>query len=179
MYMFLRYNIACPLYFLLYLFCFINWTRYSKEVLAFRGYTHIAIGLAAGWPVRHILGPWGFIMLGLGSLLPDLDHPYSMLGKRLPGIAVFGLGHRGWMHSLIGLAFFALITAIIRIEFTPSIALGYVLHLLADSLNPSGIAWFYPWAKKRRYFIGIPTGGIMECIFILAIFYYLWNYFKF
>jgi len=136
-----------------------------------KGYTHLAIGLGAGLIMKDTLGTWGVIMTGLGSLLPDLDHPGSMLGRRIFGISALGLKHRGWMHSLVGLIVFASLFMVIDPKFVPGITLGYFLHLLADTLNPAGIAWLYPISRKRVYIIGVPSGSPLEFLFILWLVY--------
>lgn len=140
-----------------------------------KGYTHLAIGLGVGLAIKDTLGFWGIAMAGLGSLLPDLDHPGSLLGRRVPGASILGLKHRGWMHSILGLIVFSAIVGSINPELVPGIALGYLLHLIADSLNPSGVAWFYPLSKKRMHIIGIPTGSPLEYVFIFVLVYCLWN----
>ena len=140
-----------------------------------KGYTHLAIGLGVGLAMKDTLGLWGIVMTGLGSLLPDLDHPSSMLGRRISGASILGLKHRGWMHSLVGLVIFATISAAINPKFVSAITLGYFLHLLADTLNPSGIAWFYPFSKKRIHIVGIPSGSPLEYILIVGLAYIIFG----
>lgn len=136
-----------------------------------KGYTHLAIGLGAGLIMKDTIGFGGVVMTGLGSLLPDLDHPSSILGRRIFGASALGLKHRGWMHSLLGLIVFATLFWTLNPKFVPGITLGYFLHLLADTLNPAGIPWLYPISRKRMYIIGIPSGSPLESIFILWLLY--------
>ena len=157
-----------------------------------------------------------------GSLIPDIDHKGSMIGKRLPRLSAFvsdELDHRGVVHSLLGLFVFSLFTfvcgyfldlnsskivpflavsaciigvntinfiikAICKVAHrrisvlrrrqidllviilcvviswnSPSfisfifsyyivgLSVGYFSHLLLDTLNPTGIKWFYPNPK--------------------------------
>lgn len=138
-----------------------------------KGYTHLAIGLGAGLVMKDTLESWGIVMTGLGSILPDLDHPKSLLGRRIPGASIIGLKHRGWMYSLLGLIVFVSISTAIDSRLAPAIALGYMLHLLADTLNPSGISWFYPFYKKRIHIIGIPSGSLWENILVLGLIFYI------
>ena len=85
------------------------------------GYTHMACGCALWVGVRTLLpGPPGSLppelaLAALGSLLPDIDEPQSLLGRKLGFIAwpiklVFG--HRGFTHSLaaLGLTRITLVT---------------------------------------------------------------------
>ena len=97
----------------------------------------------------------------ISSLLPDLDHPKSMLGRILLPVSLLlnaTVGHRTITHSLIGfsiaivLAYF--ITATFRLAAGIYIAfiVGYTSHILADMLNDAGVALMYPF-EKRRYSI--------------------------
>jgi membrane-bound metal-dependent hydrolase YbcI (DUF457 family) len=93
-----------------------------------------------------------------GGLLPDLDAVDSKL-QRLPVVTAdfqpFRLlsrairqtsPHRGWMHSLRGLA-------IISVLLLPFIEIVYFSGWIvwADMMNPSGIPLFYP--QQRRWHI--------------------------
>jgi inner membrane protein len=123
-----------------------------------------------------------------GGLLPDLDAVDSKL-QRLPVVTgdfqPFRLlsrvvrqtsPHRGWMHSLRGLAIISvlLLPFIEIVYFSGWIVLivGYASHLLADMMNPSGIPLFYPQPRQwhilpRTWCIAI---GSMEEELIFAVF---------
>lgn len=107
-------------------------------------------------------GDWWHVVPGalLTSLLPDIDHPQSIIGQRLkwfsvPVARVFG--HRGFTHSLL-----AIIVSIILIqlkisptEFIPvdvfhAMIIGYLSHLLADMLTPSGVPLLWPCRWRFR-----------------------------
>lgn len=137
------------------------------------------IGMGAGLLMSDKLGTWGIVITTLGSLLPDLDHPKSILGRKFPLSTILGIKHRGWMHSLLGLVVFSNLAALINPSLAPGITLGYLLHLIADSFNPIGIAWFYPITKKRIHIIGIRSGGIIEYVINLAIIFYITALFLF
>lgn len=116
---------------------------------------------------------WQTIPAALASaLLPDLDHPKSVLGQRLPWISkplsrLFG--HRGFTHSLLAVA-----TAVwglnqslppdtLPMGVKDALIVGYLSHLLGDWLTPAGIPLF--WPIKRRYRLpGWPlrSGGAIE-----------------
>src|SRR5450830_40275 len=79
----------------------------------------------------------------LGGLLPDIDHPNSYVGKRIPIVPNFLnaiSGHRGVTHSLIATGLAAIlgliIARIIGLSWSPitcwSLGLGYASHLAAD-----------------------------------------------
>lgn len=88
-----------------------------------RGAPHALIGAAAATPVMVVAGPAALIPVAvcgaLGGLLPDIDHPHSMLGRWIPWPGydngngncgrwgLFGkIAHRDQMHSVfVGLGF--------------------------------------------------------------------------
>ncbi|UDG79111.1 Inner membrane protein YdjM [Candidatus Ecksteinia adelgidicola] len=102
-------------------------------------------------------GDWWHIIPGvlLTALLPDIDHPQSLLGQRCRWISIpifYIFGHRKFTHSLLaifsGIIFFRLLHFPYN-WFFPSdtlhaILIGYLSHLLADMLTPNGISLFWP-----------------------------------
>ena len=94
----------------------------------------------------------------LGSLLPDIDHPKSYLGRQLPFISVpiFKLfGHRGFTHSLLSLSILGVATAkywAVNPLLWGGLLLGYFSHILADMCTPSGVPLFYPHKKRYKFF---------------------------
>lgn len=48
-----------------------------------QGRTHLAIGLAGYVAMTHGFALPGLLAAGFGSLLPDIDHPNSMLSRRI------------------------------------------------------------------------------------------------
>ena len=105
--------------------------------------THLAVSLAVGIPLMSCAGDLNFpnaMALCAGTLLPDIDHPGSYMGKRIKFISKVAnktLGHRGGTHSLLfaGLvyAFFVWIRNLYFAQaayFVPFwILCGYLLHL--------------------------------------------------
>lgn len=87
----------------------------------------------------------GFGLLLLGSLLPDIDHPNSLLGRKAHWMG----SHRGITHSVWPVLIFCLLTW--KYRLLAWLTLGYVLHLLWDSVSAAGICWFYPFQKYREY----------------------------
>lgn len=103
----------------------------------------------------------------LGSLLPDLDHPRSKLGKKIPFFSKtvsVAFGHRGIFHSL----FFTVLVAYLASLFLPqylvgAIFFGYLSHLVADSFTKMGVNYLHPFATLHiRGFI--ETGKTGELI---------------
>lgn len=110
-----------------------------------------------------------FIIVAIiATCLPDLDTRFSHIGrKKIFRIFQFFSKHRGMIHSYT----FLLALTLFLVLFVPVLAfgffLGYSLHLLADSFNPSGIRPFYPSKKESKW--KIRTGGYTEIV-ILTIF---------
>lgn len=91
-----------------------------------------------------------------GSLLPDIDHPRSFVGKRLRIISVplaATVGHRGVTHSALAVAAATVAMFLWWGEawsWLAALAIGYLSHLLGDWLTPSGIPFFWPSRRKVR-----------------------------
>ncbi len=107
-------------------------------------------------------GDWWHIIPGalLTALLPDIDHPKSVLGQRLkwlssPIARLFG--HRGFTHSLLAIAAGILF---IQTRLPPdwpiptdayhAMIVGYLSHILADMLTPSGVPLLWPCRWRFR-----------------------------
>ncbi|RLI84805.1 MAG: metal-dependent hydrolase [Archaeoglobales archaeon] len=105
------------------------------------------------------------------ALFPDLDHPKSYISQGYWGILSIAIckttPHRGWTHSLVGAALFTAILTVLLWYFKASISyaliffIGYVTHLLSDSLNPTGVNWLWPKPKKYSFY-SIRTGSKEE-----------------
>lgn len=91
------------------------------------------------------------------SLLPDIDHTRSIIGKAfLPLSRALNrrYGHRTITHSLAALIFLTGSLSVIQNAFFPSIqvyqvfGLAYGSHLLLDMITVQGIPLFYPFKKN-------------------------------
>jgi inner membrane protein len=133
--------------------------------------SHVIVGLAAwAWAVPHLgLPPLDPVALGLvigGSLLPDIDHPKSWVGRRLPVIVrplAATLGHRGVTHSILAVlaCLFVLRWHGVRRAFVDPLVVGYLSHLAADLLTSSGLR--LAWPLPRRFAIPLcKTGSAAE-----------------
>jgi len=152
--------------------------------------THLLFGLFVSLLLfSHFdLNPLIFILvLVFCSILPDIDHSKSWIGRRfkiISWIINFIFGHRKLIHSL----FFALaLSLVIKIFFNNyyiPFAFGYLSHLFLDGLTKQGIYLFYPLKFRIRGFI--KTNGIIEKIFLVFLFvlnlvylikiFYIWNF---
>lgn len=103
----------------------------------------------------------GFVGLAVGSVIPDLDHPRSLLG----GV----VRHRGIVHSLLALGVsVAILYDLLSVYNANSLIafgffLGYLSHLVTDSLTPMGVKWLQPFKDWSVRFI-IRTGGFVESV---------------
>jgi len=144
-------------------------------------FTHVAtgafIGLAAA-RLAHVPHAVELAMLagGLaGSLLPDIDHPQSWLGRRFFFVSIplsMLIGHRGATHSAMAL-FFALAGAWVFASaagtagglasaFSGALCAGYASHLAADWLTPAGIPLLWPNPCRFKSRVTVQIGGLAE-----------------
>lgn len=141
-----------------------------------RGTTHKIGGISAGLITLSLVGNFSIetVLIAttagiVGSLVPDIDEPNSIVGKKVkllsrPVKAIFG--HRGIIHTpifLLGLAYLlSFLRAYIPGEYEWMFNLafwcfiaGYVSHLLLDMFTPQGIMLFFPLSSLRVRIIGI------------------------
>lgn len=115
----------------------------------------------------------------LGSLLPDVDLPTSAVGRPLFPIAKAlneQIGHRTLTHSFVGI--FLLLLILSPLFFLGSLILwalviGYVSHLLIDTVNKAGIELLYP-SRLRAWFLNderyrITVGSREEFILLVVL----------
>lgn len=101
----------------------------------------------------------------VGSLLPDIDEPNSFVGKKvwlLSKLIKFTTGHRGIFHTLIITLIFPLIYFLtkdneifLKYNWFPyfnvmlGLVIGYLSHLLMDSMTGMGVPLFWPITKQK------------------------------
>jgi inner membrane protein len=130
----------------------------------------------------------GLAATAAGSLLPDIDTPTSSIGRPLFPLARRineKLGHRTATHSLLGVAVFALAagalealaraTGLLSLDgFAPALclALGYLSHVLIDTVNKTGVELFWPSRLRCVFFLGeryrIASGGAGDYWFMVG-----------
>ena len=115
-----------------------------------------------------------FALFVFAALLPDIDHPGSMLGKKLWPFSLlisFFFGHRGLLHSVFvpaGFLFLGWYFGLFWIGL--ALAGGYISHLIGDSLTVSGVQPFGIGPRFRGF---IRTGGVLEFFFMLGLLLFL------
>ena len=141
------------------------------------GKSHIATGVCVGllglsFDASLQLQPTGqgmfLIAVAIGSLLPDIDHPQSIISRKIPLGSIVGrlVQHRGPFHSILGIVLLFGVLWIGRVAIASSLSIsddvvvlcwlgllvGYVNHIVGDMLTVSGVKLFYPMKKS----IGVP-----------------------
>lgn len=111
------------------------------------------------------------LLLILGSILPDIDHPRSIVGSRAWFISKSisrSFGHRGITHSFLGMALVFLPLHLFNLpdQYIVSLMIGYLTHLFADWLTPAGIPLLYPAKIKFRSPVTVVTGGNGERLIV-------------
>lgn len=140
--------------------------------------SHVIVGLASWFvaaPMLHI-HPFDPAYIGLviaGSLLPDIDHPKSWLGRRTRPVSTTiaaAFGHRGITHSAIAIITMTLLLlhAGYRRDGVCALAVGYLSHLAADMLTPAGLR--LAWPLRGTWAIPVcRTDSAMESVVVTAI----------
>lgn len=158
------------------------------------GSSHVVVGFAAALATSHLfhvpLSPVVLAAALAGSLAPDIDgggsisRPSKFFGGALPrfagrivdsigagsSAAVRALvGHRGVLHwPLTGIIIF-MTGFYLRSPLTSWFAIGYLSHILADTVTVEGIPFFAP-LSLRRVSLGVcRTGSFVEFLLIAAL----------
>lgn len=134
------------------------------------GKTHITGGIAASLAFAQIThyDPAVLLITGVvGSLLPDICHGGSKIGRLFPVLSKtinLLFGHRTFTHSLLFLFLMAaLLQSFIPNEsVTAGILIGMASHLALDMVTKNGIKLFFPVNLTVRFPITATTGGFAE-----------------
>jgi len=145
--------------------------------------THAAFGILFALVVillGRVEPMHGFLTLVLlASVLPDLDHHNSTIGRKFPmfsRVFEFFFGKRGIYHSMLGCAVTLFLAYLIMILFgiagykTLLLALfiGFFSHLILDSTTVTGVKWLQPLSKFKIKGL-FKTGGFFEKALLLAL----------
>ncbi len=147
------------------------------------GRTHLAAGAAAGVILAGAVPQLGVPVLAaalIGSILPDLDYPYSKLGRRLKPISYlmfWTFGHRGGTHSLL---FMLLVSALLAALSRPvglALGAGIATHLLADAISyghgqrfttrGAGVPLAWPLTDRKTGLRLVKVNGLLENLVLL------------
>lgn len=101
-------------------------------------------------------------LLALGSLLPDIDHSKSKVGRLVPPISYI-MKHRAWYtHSIVGAFILPLPFLFFGRTYYFIIALGCLGHVIGDTLTVMGTRLIYPISNKFYSLKLTKSGGIGE-----------------
>ena len=123
-----------------------------------RGSSHLAVGITTGVLLSNMLqDPYArattLAFCALGSILPDIDHPDSVVGRKLWPISWIInelFGHRGFIHSLV-LAVAMMVAAYIwGNPVWVNLVIGWWTHLACDCVTIVGIPVFNHGSKDIR-----------------------------
>ncbi len=131
------------------------------------GRTHLTLGAAAGLLIAAHTGAdplWCVAAGTIGGLLPDIDHPGSMITGWLPGSWILRLGtrHRGFTHSAAALALLVAAWLTAGSPFPAvfaSFIAGTVSHIVADMLTPAGVRLLWPLPGNFKALPGLFLRG--------------------
>ncbi|QQG39126.1 MAG: metal-dependent hydrolase [Candidatus Woesearchaeota archaeon] len=139
--------------------------------------THLVFAFLVGLLSLKFVNPSSlviyFLFVLLGALIPDLDEPQSKLGRKFPissNVIKLLFGHRGIVHSVfVAVLVSWLIWILIGKIYGIGLFLGYLSHLIGDSLTVQGVNFLWPFKLHIRGFI--KTGGLIE--YVLLVFFVL------
>lgn len=144
--------------------------------------THLAFSFLLSFLITknfNITNPWLFIATAMAaSMLPDLDHLKSFIGKKLEFIAItinFFFKHRGILHNLILITIICFFIYLQNKEIAIAVLVGYTSHLILDALTKKGIQPLYPLKLRIKGFFKTKSflEEILFLILIAAIVYQL------
>lgn len=123
------------------------------------GKTHLAAGVATSLALCDSYEQG--LLVVLGSILSDIDHPNSTIGKYVPFVPKM-LPHRGVTHCLL----FAVLCYVI----SPFLAYGVLTHIVLDMMTRQGIKLLWPLDMYIKFPLAkyVKTGGKFETVLFYA-----------
>lgn len=145
--------------------------KYKREEYHMNKIAHAITGFTLGTQLAYNLQPvlqlspsqylFCVATVTFGSLLPDIDTPYSYLGRKLklvsyPIYKIFG--HRTITHSLLVWSLLLFIsplfnTGLLYGLFCISLYGGVVSHIILDIISTTGVPLLYPLCNIRFHLI--------------------------
>jgi len=135
-----------------------------------KSFTHLSLGLLLGvflWNNDPLI----IFAVVFGSLFPDVDYPFSLIGRLSQPLSFWiheEFGHRTITHSLTYVLINSLFGLILKNFYFQYISLGILSHLLLDLLTNQGVMLLWPLqtrfilldgelvtGSKTDYFLGI------------------------
>lgn len=102
------------------------------------------------WDAQYQIMGMGYVAVivagvVLGSLLPDLDHDKSMLGR----FVHINVPHRTWTHAIWWPILLFCLSFYHALFFW--IGFGWLMHEVWDNLSKAGVCFFYPVSRPVVY----------------------------
>ena len=139
-------------------------------------YTHILLGIIVFILAKDYFHAANnlifFLILLLGSILPDIDERHSKVNRWsgfIGQITTFFAKHRGFFHSLLFfIILFFLIAHYWNINYAWALMLGYLAHIMGDGITRMGVQIFYPFSDFK--FKGpVKVGGMLEILIMIIL----------
>lgn len=112
------------------------------------------------------------VILTLASSFPDIDSDKSKIGRKFPIVSKLinlFFGHRGIFHSIFPPLILLFIFWYFNLFYIGlAIFIGYLTHLIADSITIEGINFLYPFSNFRIKGL-IRTGSLVESLLFLIL----------
>lgn len=137
-----------------------------------RGKAHLACGIISGAGISavcHFDILSSLLITGASaffSLVPDIDHPDSMLGHLIKPVSKFikeKIGHRTLTHSGLWLILYAFLLYRFYNTFLFPVILGatigFASHLISDTFTIGGVPWTWPISKKKTHLTKVYSGS--------------------
>ncbi len=133
---------------------------------------HVAGGLvftgffASLWNINIFQSVDTLVFASIASLLPDIDHTKSLIGKAFYPLAKWldrNYGHRTITHSLLFISLLSFISFTIEKYFSDSYTYSTILffsvfsHYVLDMITVQGIPLFYPFYRNPCVIPGNPS----------------------
>jgi len=147
--------------------------------------THILLGIILFLSVKDFFIGGNviifFLLVLLGSILPDLDEPQSKINQWtgiFGKIITFFFKHRGVLHSLwMHIILFFVMWHYFSLYYAKALFLGYIAHIIGDMITPRGVQLWWPfseWKIKGPVKVGGFFEWILFGIFFLLIMREIW-----
>lgn len=132
--------------------------------------THLAIGFLIGlFSFKFFnFSPFLFVpLVTLFSSIPDIDHANSKIGRKLWFLSIpisFIFKHRGFFHSIFPAVISFFILEYFKFDLLAcALLIGYLAHLIGDSLTKEGINFLHPFATFEIHG-PLTTGTLFETL---------------
>ena len=144
-------------------------------------HTHVLLGIVLFLLVKDFFSGGSevmfFLLVLLGSILPDIDERRSKINRWsgiIGSIVAFFAKHRGFFHSLLCyVLLFFVVYYYFSLYYAVALFIGYLAHMVGDGFTKMGVQPFYPFFEfKIRGPLkvgGMAEGAVMVLLVLLII----------